>query len=141
MGLFPTLNQERSGNISNLIKTNYIFFLIYFFILVRKYFIICYFLFFSYYFLFFNLTSLYFFNFILFLNFTILYWFCKVSKWIRHRYTCVPHPEPSTLLLLIPSKPKPPYYSVWCLFVYYIVLWTYTNMLRNYLRWKYQLKF
>ena len=37
------------------------------------------------------------FNFILFLNFTILYWFCQISKWIRHRYTCVPHPEPSSL--------------------------------------------
>ena len=37
-------------------------------------------------------------NFILFLNFTILYWFCQISKWIRHRYTCVPHPEPSSLL-------------------------------------------
>ena len=35
---------------------------------------------------------------ILFLNFTILYWFCQISKWIRHRYTCVPHPEPSSLL-------------------------------------------
>ena len=39
----------------------------------------------------------YFLNFILFLNFTILYWFCQISKWIRHRYTCVPHPEPSSL--------------------------------------------
>ena len=24
---------------------------------------------------------------------TILYWFCHISTWIRHRYTCVPHPE------------------------------------------------
>ena len=39
----------------------------------------------------------FFFNFILFLNFTILYWFCQISKWICHRYTCVPHPEPSSL--------------------------------------------
>ena len=39
-----------------------------------------------------------FFNFILFLNFTIFYWFCQISKWIRHRYTRVPHPEPSSLL-------------------------------------------
>jgi len=39
----------------------------------------------------------FFFNFILFLNFTILYWFCQISKWILHRYTCVPHPEPSSL--------------------------------------------
>ena len=37
------------------------------------------------------------FNFILFFNFTILYWFCRISKWIRHRFTCVPHPEPSSL--------------------------------------------
>ena len=36
-------------------------------------------------------------NFILF-KFTILYWFCHISKWICHRYTCVPHPEPSSLL-------------------------------------------
>ena len=32
-------------------------------------------------------------------NFTILYWFCHISKWIFHRYTCVPQPEPSSLLL------------------------------------------
>jgi len=53
-----------------------------------------------------SLTSLYFIyflNFILFLNFTILYWFCQISKWIRHRYTCVPHPEPSSSSLPIPS--------------------------------------
>jgi len=36
------------------------------------------------------------FNFILF-NFTILNWFCHISKWICHRYTCVSHPEPSSL--------------------------------------------
>ena len=36
--------------------------------------------------------------FILFFNFTILYWFCQISTWIRHRYTRVPHPEPSSLL-------------------------------------------
>ena len=54
-----------------------------------------------------------FFNFILFLNFTILYWFCHISKWIHHRYTCVPHPEPSSLLpphtipLGRPSAPAP----------------------------------
>ena len=34
---------------------------------------------------------------ILFLNVTILYWFCQISKWIHHRYTCVPHPESSSL--------------------------------------------
>ena len=51
--------------------------------------------------------------FILFFNFIILYWFCHISKWIRHRYTCVPHPEPSSLLpphtipLGRPSAPAP----------------------------------
>ena len=54
----------------------------------------------------------FFFNLILF-NFTILYWFCHISKWIRHRYTCVPHPEPSslppphTIPLGHPSAPAP----------------------------------
>ena len=42
-------------------------------------------------------SDFFFFNFILF-NFTILYWFCHILKWICHRYTCVPHPEPSSLL-------------------------------------------
>ena len=51
--------------------------------------------------------------FILFYNFTILYWLCHISKWIRHTYTCVPHPEPSSLLpphpipLGHPSAPAP----------------------------------
>ena len=45
-----------------------------------------------------------FFNFIFFLNFTILYWFCHISKWIRHRHTCVPHPELSSLLPPMESK-------------------------------------
>ena len=31
-------------------------------------------------------------------NFTILYWFCHISIWICHRYTRVPHREPSSLL-------------------------------------------
>ena len=53
------------------------------------------------------------FNLILFFNFTILYWFCHISTWIRHRYTRVPHPEPSSLLpphtipLGCPSAPAP----------------------------------
>ena len=42
------------------------------------------------------LTILFFY--ILFFNFTILYWFCHISTRIRHRYTRVPHPEPSSLL-------------------------------------------
>ena len=37
------------------------------------------------------------------LNFTILYWFCQIFKWICHRYTCAPHPEPSKYIL---SKAK-----------------------------------
>ena len=52
------------------------------------------------------------FFFILF-NLTILYWFCHISKWICHRYTCVSHLEPSSLLpphtipLGRPSAPAP----------------------------------
>ena len=48
-----------------------------------------------------------------FFNFTILYWFCHISTWIHHRYTRVPHPEPSSLLpphtipLGRPSAPAP----------------------------------
>ena len=48
-----------------------------------------------------------------FFNFTILYWFCHISTWVCHRYTCVPHPEPSSLLpprtipLGRPSAPAP----------------------------------
>ena len=38
-------------------------------------------------------------SFIYFFYFTILYWFCHTSTWIHHGYTCVPHPEPSSLLL------------------------------------------
>ena len=34
-----------------------------------------------------------------------MYWFCLISKWIWSRYTCVPHPEPSSLL---PSQPSLP---------------------------------
>ena len=53
------------------------------------------------------------FSFLLFFNFTVLYWFCHISKWICHRYTCVAHPEPSSLLpphtipLGHPSAPAP----------------------------------
>ena len=35
--------------------------------------------------------------------FTILYWLCHTLTWIRHRCTCVPHPEP----LLHPSPSHP----------------------------------
>ena len=47
------------------------------------------------------------------IDFTILYQFCQILKWIRHRYTCVSHPEPSSLLpphtlpLGCPSGPAP----------------------------------
>ena len=57
-----------------------------------------------------------------FFNFTMLYWFCHISKWICHRYTCVPHTEPSSLLpphtipLGRPSAPAPS-----------IVHWTWTG--------------
>ena len=57
--------------------------------------------------------TLFFFNFILFLNFTILYSFCHILKWIPHRHTRVPHPEPSSVLppqtipLGHPSAPAP----------------------------------
>ena len=42
-----------------------------------------------------------------------MYWFCHISTWICHRYTRVPHPEPSSLLhpctipLGRPSVPAP----------------------------------
>ena len=49
-------------------------------------------------------SILFFFSLILFLNFTILYQFCQTSKWIHHRYTCAPHPEPSSFLDSIPIK-------------------------------------
>ena len=45
---------------------------------------------------------------IFFFNFTILYWFCHISTWICHRYTCVPHPEPYSL----------PIPSLWVVLVY-----------------------
>ena len=54
-----------------------------------------------------------FFFLILFFNFTILYWFCHISTWIHHKYTHVPHLEPSSLLpphtipLGCPSAPAP----------------------------------
>ena len=50
-----------------------------------------------------------------FFNFTILYWFCHMSTWIHHRYTRVPHPEPSSLLppLTIPlGRPSAPAPSI-----------------------------
>ena len=78
---------------------------------------------------------LFFFNFILFLNFTILYWFYHISKWICHKHTCVPHPEPSFLLPphIIPlGRPSAPSASIqyrasnldWRL-VSYMILYTF----------------
>ena len=52
---------------------------------------------------------------IFFLNFTVLYWFCHTSTWIRHRYTCAPHPEPSSLLpacTIPPGRPSAPAPSI-----------------------------
>ena len=51
-----------------------------------------------------------------------MYWFCHISTWIRHRYTCVPHLEPSSL-------PVP---SLWVIPVHQpqassIVHWTWTG--------------
>ena len=60
-----------------------------------------------------SLFNLFFLRFILFFNFTILYCFCHISKGVHHRYTCIPHPEPSSLLppytipLGRPSAPAP----------------------------------
>ena len=62
---------------------------------------------------FFLFFKFYFYFFILFFNFTILYWFYHTSTWIHQRYTCVPHPESSSLLpphtipLGHPSAPAP----------------------------------
>ena len=48
-----------------------------------------------------------------FFYFTILYWFCHTSTCIRHKCTCVPHPEPRshlphhTIPLGHPSAPAP----------------------------------
>ena len=63
--------------------------------------------------------KVFFWSFLLFFNCTILYCFCHISTWIHHRYTHVPHPEPSSLLpprtipLSPPSGPAPsiPYRS------------------------------
>ena len=62
-----------------------------------------------------------------------MYWFCHISKWICHRYTCVPHPEPSSLLpphtipLGRPSAPAPSIqYRAWNLdrqLVSYMILY------------------
>ena len=62
-------------------------------------------------------AQLSFFFLILFFNFTILYWFWHTSIWICHRYTRVPHPEPSSLLLphTIPlGRPSAPAPSIQC---------------------------
>ena len=40
-----------------------------------------------------------------------MYWFCHISTWIRHRYTCVPHPEPSSLLPEKVADFKCPYHA------------------------------
>ena len=50
-----------------------------------------------------RIDAFFFFNFILFFNFTVLYWFCHISKWICHRYTHVPMPNPPPTSLPVPS--------------------------------------
>ena len=56
---------------------------------------------------------LFYFIIIIIFYFTILYWFCHTSTCIRHRCTCVPHPEPPshpprhTIPLGHPSAPAP----------------------------------
>ena len=54
------------------------------------------------------------FLFLFFYFLTLQYcWFCHISTWIRHRYICVAHPEPSSLFLPCaiplgrPSSPAP----------------------------------
>ena len=55
-----------------------------------------------------DVQAAFFFNlFSLFFNFTILYWFCHISTWIRQRYTHVPHPEPSSLPILLEKAEEP----------------------------------
>ena len=70
----------------------------------------------------------YLFNCILFFNFTILYWFCHISKWICHRYTCVPHPEPSSLLpphtIPLGHPNNPVYETAKQTLMYRTVFWT-----------------
>ena len=44
--------------------------------------------------IFLNFYLFFFISFFIFFYFTISYWFCHTSTWIRHRHTCVPHPEP-----------------------------------------------
>ena len=43
------------------------------------------------------------FPFFFFFQFTILYWFCHTSTWIHYECTRVPHPEPPSTSLPIPS--------------------------------------
>ena len=68
-------------------------------------------------------------------SFTILYWFCHTSTRIRHRCTCVPHPElpslfpPHTIPLGHPSAPAPSiqYHALnldWQ-FISYMILYTF----------------
>ena len=41
--------------------------------------------------------------------------YCQISKWIHHRHTCVPHPEPSSLLpphTIPPGRPSAPAPSI-----------------------------
>ena len=49
--------------------------------------------------------------------FTILYWFCHTLTWIRHRCTCVPHPESPSHLpphIISLGHPGSPALSILC---------------------------
>ena len=80
---------------------------------------------------------LFFLNFILLFNFTILYWFCHISTWILHRYTHVPHPEPSSLFpphtipLGRPSAPRCPSANEWIRKLWYIYTMAYYSAIKK----------
>ena len=59
-----------------------------------------------------------------------MYWFCHISKWIRHRYTCVPHPEPSSLLLPH-TIPLPVVFKHGCLLELHLELWRKKSISRH----------
>ena len=63
--------------------------------------------------------------------FTILYWFCHTLTWIRHRCTCVPHPEPPSHLPHHPiplGHPTTPEHPVSCIKPGLVIRFTYDNI-------------
>ena len=79
----------------------------------------------------------------LFIYFTILYWFCHTSTWIHHRYTRVPHPEPSSHLpphlisLGCPARtwkqPRCPSADEWIRKLWYIYTMEYYSAIKKYI--------